>query len=333
MKNSEKFIFLFVVIGAIFFARTMYPKVSGVPLIGRDDVSQTAIAQTQIRPPVLILPQTSIASADSANGDIRSTSSQQIIKNANTAFSQTGNALVPSFDRKAYLIADLSTGAMISGSNIASRWPTASLTKLMTATVILDTISTSTQITVTQEMFNADPQEQTLVVGGTYNVEDLLHGMLMPSSNVAAETIADYIGRAKFMQEMNQRAQEWGMKDTYFDDPSGISAANQSTANDLMILAQHVYINYPQILAITDIHQIGIIERTSGKKVSVTSINDFAGTPNFIGGKTGHTDQAGGNLLSIFNYDGHPVIMIILDTVDRFGNTSKLLSWFKANFK
>ena len=52
-------------------------------------------------------------------------------------------------------------------------------------------------------MFAADPDEHTLVLGGTYTVEDLLHVMLMPSSNVAAQAMADYIGTAQFMSEMN----------------------------------------------------------------------------------------------------------------------------------
>src|SRR6185437_4224032 len=141
-----------------------------------------------------------------------------------------------------------------------------------------------------------------LVVGGTYTVEDLLHVMLMPSSNVAAEAMADYIGHDKFMQEMNQRAAQWGMSSTYFDDTSGISAGNESTANDLKILAQHVYTQYPGVLALTDTHQITITNLANGKRSLVTSINDYAGEPEFIGGKTGHTEQAGDNLLSIFDY-------------------------------
>jgi D-alanyl-D-alanine carboxypeptidase len=230
------------------------------------------------------------------------------------------------------MIADLATGAVLSGSNIANRWPTASLTKLMTATVILDNIATSTEITITPEMFAVDPDEATVHVGDTYTVEDLLHLMLMPSSNVAAEAMADYFGHDKFMQLMNTRAQEWGMQNTYFDDTSGISAANESTANDLMILAQHVYNNYPQILAITDTETYTIVEVNTAKKTAIASINDFAGEPGFVGGKTGHTTQAGGNLLSIFNYQGHPVLLIVLNTDDRFGDTSKLFAWFRANF-
>ncbi len=231
------------------------------------------------------------------------------------------------------MVADLTTGAVLSASNNANRWPTASLTKLMTATVVMDNIATSTLITITPEMFAADPEEATLVIGDTYSVEDLLHLMLMPSSNVAAEAFADYFGHAKFMQEMNTRAREWGMQNTYFDDPSGISSANESSANDMLILAQHVYNDYPEVLAITRTHQIVITEKNTGKKVTVTSINDFAGEPEFIGGKTGHTVEAGSNLLSIFTYDGHPVIIIVFNTTDRFGDTAKLFYWFRTNFK
>jgi D-alanyl-D-alanine carboxypeptidase len=332
IKNSEKFVFLFVVIAAVFFARAIYPNISGVPALAGNNLPQTADAkQSTNTPPTLVLPQTSINSAATIGGTIASPN--ETAADINSVFSKINSTPLPSFSDKAYMVADLSTGAILAGSNVTTRWPTASITKLLTATLIFDQLSTSTRITITSQMFAADPDEETLVIGGTYTVEDLLHVMLMPSSNVAAQAMADYIGQAQFMNEMNQRAQAWGMTDSYFADPSGISAANESTAKDLMILAQHIYNDYPGILAITDTHQTSIIELNSGRKVLVTSINDYAGEPEFVGGKTGHTDQAGSNLLSIFNYDGHPVLIIILDTSDRFGDTSKLYAWFRANYK
>jgi D-alanyl-D-alanine carboxypeptidase len=183
-------------------------------------------------------------------------------------------------------------------------------------------------------MFAADPSEQTLVIGGTYTVEDLLHLLLMPSSNVAAQAFADYIGQTQFMNEMNARAQAWGMTDSYFADPSGISAANESTASDLLLLAQHVYNDYPGILALTDTPVTTITELNSGRKMTVRSINVFAGEPEFMGGKTGNTDQAGGNLLSIFNYDAHPVIVIVLGAPALpFQDTSMLYTWFRKNYQ
>jgi D-alanyl-D-alanine carboxypeptidase len=209
----------------------------------------------------------------------------------------------------------------------------ASLTKLMTATVVFDHLSMDTKITITPQTLAIDPSETTLAANGTYTVSDLLHVMLMPSSNVAAEAMATYYGHAVFMAEMNQHAQAWGMTSTYFDDPSGLSSANQSSAHDLMILAQHVYNDYPQILAITRTPQTTITELNTGRQSGVRSINSFAGETGFIGGKTGYTNEAQDNLLSVFTYHNHPVLIIVLGTTDRFGDTTKLLNWFTMNYR
>jgi D-alanyl-D-alanine carboxypeptidase len=66
----------------------------------------------------------------------------------------------------------------------------------------------------------------------------------------------------------------------------------------------------------------------------VKSINDFAGNADFIGGKTGYTDQADGNLLSIFEYGGRPIFIMVLGINDgvRFNATQQLYDWFKTNF-
>ncbi|HEY5221104.1 MAG TPA: serine hydrolase [Candidatus Paceibacterota bacterium] len=304
---------------AVFFARFAYPTISGVPSLAADTPTQTADAQAVTAPPTLVLPQTSLNGADVATVGSNDTST---------------NASIPAFTNSAYMVANLTTGNVLAGSNITKRWPTASLTKLMTATLILDQLSTTTTITITPQMFAADPDERTLAIGGTYTVEDLLHVMLMPSSNVAAQAMADYIGEAQFMSEMNQRAQQWGMTDTYFADPSGISAANESTATDLLILAQHVYENYPDIFALTNTPVTTITELNSGKKVTVKSINHFAGTPGFVGGKTGNTDQADYNLLSVFNDNGTPIFIAVLGAPAlSFQDTSALYAWYKNEYK
>ena len=339
IKHSEKFIFLLVVIGAVFFARVFYPGISGVPsLASADQASQTAIVQTTTAPPTLVLPQTAIsATAPPGTAPVSANTSagaDQAAPNVNSVFSKVNDTPLPVFTNEAYMVADLTTGGVLAGSNITSRWPTASLTKLMTATLIFDQLATSTRITITPQMFAADPNEHTLVIGGTYTVEDLLHVMLMPSSNVAAQAMADFIGQTQFMNEMNQRAQQWGMTNTYFSDPSGISAANESTASDLLILAQHVYNNYPGILALTNTPVTTIAELNSGKQITVRSINEFVGEPNFVGGKTGNTDQAGGNLLSVFDYGGHPVFIAVLGAPALpFKDSSALYAWFKTNYK
>jgi D-alanyl-D-alanine carboxypeptidase len=105
--------------------------------------------------------------------------------------------------------------------------------------------------------------------------------------------------------------------------------------DDLVLLAQKVYTDYPGILAISRTPQVTITEINSGDQVVVKSINEFSGEEDFIGGKTGYTDQANGNLLSIFSYEGHPIIVVVLGTDDsaRFANTEALYNWFTTNFR
>jgi len=315
--------------GLVLVSRMMYPSV-----FSADSVSEVgAIASATTA---------AVSTSLSANAGIGSGASAPVFGSSSlasltpngvlTLFSHTGDALPPKLQDEASLVADIDTGTVFERVNDATRWPMASLTKLMTATLVFDDIDLNATITITPQMFAADPEERTLVVGGTYSVNDLLHALLLPSSNVAAEAFADYYGRARFMDMMNARAVAWGMTNTYFDDPSGISSANQSTPDDLLKLAQKVYQNYPQIFAITRTPEVMITELNSGKKVLVQSINDFAGAPDFVGGKTGHTIEADGNLLSVFNYDGHPFIVIVFGSNDRFGDTKALYNWFKANY-
>jgi len=250
-------------------------------------------------------------------------------------FSATGSLPPPQIADRATLIADLETGGVLYGSNADNRWPLASLSKLMTATIVLDKMDLNQKVTVTPAAVDADPGQTTLQAGDIYTVSDLLYVMLLPSSNVAAEALANAYGRDQFLAEMNARAAAWGMADTHYDDPSGLSVGNQSTADDLLRLAQKIYADYPQILAITRTPQVTIKELGSGRQAAVKSINAFAGRADFIGGKTGYTDEAAGNLLSIFKYENRPVLFVVLGTADdtRFANTLQLYQWFAQSFK
>jgi D-alanyl-D-alanine carboxypeptidase len=333
-KNYQKALFLVIIVIAAVLTRFFYVGISvapsGAPItIGTP--ADVAPVPTSSQPSVLNSTD-NVGSADSGAAD----STTPYFGEASTTgsvFVRVATTAVPDFSQHASLVADLTNAVVLAQNNQDSRWPTASLTKLMTATLVLDHLSTSTEITITPQMFAVYPQEETLKVNGTYTVEDLLHVMLMPSSNVAAEAMADYYGRTQFIIEMNQRAAAWGMTNTYFEDPSGLSSANESTAHDLMILAQHIYNDYPQIFAITDTPQTTITNLATGKKYDVKSINDFAGEANFIGGKTGFTNEAEDNLLSLFSEGGHPVLVIVLGVADRFGDTTKLLDWFIMNYR
>lgn len=273
-----------------------------------------------------------VAPASAQNGAILTVPTGLV---AGSAFSRVSAIAPPTLAVEASLVADLATGVRFMNMNADERWPLASVTKLMTATIALDKLSPAQKITITQDAFDADPTEKTLRVGDTYSVSDLLHFLLMPSSNVAAEALAGVYGRTQFVAEMNARAKAWGMTDTHYNDPSGLAVGNQSTADDLVLLAQKVYTDYPGILAISRTPQATVAEINSGNQVVVKSINEFSGEADFIGGKTGYTDQANGNLLSIFSYESHPIVVVVLGADDgaRFMNTETLYNWFMEDFK
>ena len=328
-NNSLKFLFLFVAIGAILFSRTAYPHFPIVQQLSANE-AQSISASSPANPPVVALS----SPTTSSEGEVPTSDTplNYIASGSTTEFSKIASTTPPAISDAESLITDLTDGSPLLAVNANARWPMASLTKLMTAVIVNDDLSQAQRATVTQADFSIDPQEYTLQVGGTYTVADLLRVLLLPSSNVAAETLAESYGRAQFLAAMNAQAAQWGMTNTYYDDPSGLSAANQSTAHDLMLLAQHVYADYPQILAITRNVQVTITNLSDEQKILVKNINNFAGAPDFIGGKTGHTNEASGNLLTIFNFKGHPLLVLVLGTDDRFGDTQKLYAWVKTDF-
>jgi D-alanyl-D-alanine endopeptidase (penicillin-binding protein 7) len=338
-NNSQKLIFLLVVVGAIAISGILRPSLffSG-GTSSADAGLGGAAAQAANTPPLLVLP--SLTANIGAQGLVVASDSAGSTDVNTGNNSGAGTTKTPIIGAAVALIADLTTGKSYLNINGDERWPLASVSKLMTAAVATDALSPDQHITITEQMLAADPTQHILNLGDTYTVADLLHVMLLPSNNVAAEALAQFYGRDRFLAAMNAKAQAWGMTSTYYDDPSGLSAANESSASDLLKLAQHIYTDYPQILAITrtpqtTVQNLSAAAGSASASVIVKSINDFAGNADFIGGKTGYTDQADGNLLSIFEYDGRPIFIVVLGINDgvRFDATQRLYTWFRANFK
>lgn len=323
-----------VIMAVVLFSAKAYP---GFFISGAASTSDSATNATSSSYTAPSSAFTSLSANIGAQSDVASASNQVIVamNGSTTPFSRVGDTIPPSVGVAAAVVADLDTGDDFMTVNADERWPMASISKLMTAVVATDVLQPDERITITPEMTAVDPTEHILNVGDTYTVEDLLHVMLLPSNNVAASALADFYGQSNFLAAMNAKAQSWGMTSTYYDDPSGLSAANESTADDLLKLAQHIYTEYPQILAITRMPTATVNNLATGKPVTVKSINEFAGDVDFIGGKTGYTDQADGNLLSLFSYENRPIFIVVLGIADgvRFDGTQELYTWFKANFK
>lgn len=212
------------------------------------------------------------------------------------------------------------------------RWPIASITKLMTA-VTADKLYLSGEvedyelITITEEMVATEGASGGLMVNEIFRADDLVVAMMLVSSNDAAAALAMHYGEEAFVDEMNKFAASLGMIDTNLVDSTGLSVQNLSTVEDLRRLAKFVFEEQPYIFNISRKQSDSIVDRVRGTRKKLNNINTFAGTDEFLGGKTGSTPEAEGNLISIFKVSGRvdPVIIIVLGTDDRFGETENIL--------
>ena len=213
--------------------------------------------------------------------------------------------------------------------NSQKRWPIASVSKLMTSVIALEKIGKEKEITISASAVATEGTTGGFKEGEIFKIEDLIKAMMVVSSNDAAVALAEEEGKENFSALMNQKAKELGMKDTYYEESTGLSFLNQSTADDLTKLAAYIYNNHPQILEISRQKQVEITELKSKKSRKLLNINRLAGQPDFIGGKTGYIDESGRNLVAFFNKDNKIILTVVLGAENAFDETKKMLNCYK----
>lgn len=246
---------------------------------------------------------------------VLSTSSRQIL------FESTSTANI-------FLVSYLDSSQNMFDLQADKRWPIASLTKLMTALIAEENIAPDREIIIGADAVAVEGSGGDFRVGERFKPEDLIKALLAVSSNDAAYALANFYGKDRFVEKMNQRAAEIGMADTFFKEPTGLSSVNQSTANDLKLLVRYLYNHHRQLFLLTQKSEARIFDLAQGRGRILRNINSFAGRPDFIGGKTGFTDEAGENLISLFSRNNRVLLLIVMDAKDRFNATLHLLNYF-----
>jgi len=223
--------------------------------------------------------------------------------------------------------------------NIDQPLPIASLTKLMTAVIVLENSeddSLSKKVIVSPKAASQEdvPVFGNLKSGDKLSVKKLLELMLIYSSNDAAGALFEVIGQEYFVEKMNQKAEILGLENTHFVNPTGLDPENllynldnldyfnYSTARDLVKLAQYILKEHPLIFEISRKEPLYLIK---------DGIFDLFLTQKVIGGKTGYTDEAGGCILFVFkNDEGNLFINVILGTPSasaRIAEMQKLIDY------
>ncbi|UYB71231.1 D-alanyl-D-alanine endopeptidase [Aeromonas veronii] len=244
---------------------------------------------------------------------------------------------VPNLSSAAFVVANHRTGEVISERNGNRVMPIASLTKLMTALVVLDAnLRLNEILTVT----NADIDRikgtgSRLAIGSRLSRAEMLHIALMSSENRAASALARHYpgGQRAFVEAMNAKARMLGMWNTRYADSTGLNPRNVSTAQDLAKLAAAAA-SYPLIRQYSTDEQSYV--RTNKRQLHYLNSNRLIreGQWEFTLSKTGYIREAGRCLVLGTKVNREPVIMVLLNaetTNDRVADAKRIKTWLESS--
>lgn len=227
---------------------------------------------------------------------------------------------------------DFDTGAILYEKNPHLRLKPASLTKIMTALISLDHYPEDYVLSVVNGQRSVGATAK-LVKGDKLTFESMMEALLIPSGNDAAVTLAENYpgGYSNFVSQMNTKAQKLGLSDTHFVNVSGIESENHYTsAYDISIMARSALKrNLFQSVVST---QKMTVKSLKGYRYPLESTNKLLGKPGILGVKTGWTPEAGECLVTLVDRENHPILVSLLNSKDRFGESEALINWLYENY-
>ena len=260
-------------------------------------------------------------------------------------------APIPQLNAQSVLVFDQASGQPLMAKNATMQTPIASITKLMTAMLVLDAAEPlDERITITEA--DRDTLKGTgsrLAFGASYTRGQLLHLALIASDNRAAHALGRTTrgGLERFVANMNRMARALQMKDTEYVEPTGLSSKNRSTALDLAKLADYAYQNYPTIRHITatgsynlDAQRLVVNKKHSQPQVHYRTVA-FNNTNRLtrmdgwnIGlSKTGFINEAGHCLVMQAQVADRDVIIVLLDAMgnnNRASDAARIKAWLES---
>ena len=248
----------------------------------------------------------------------------------------------PAVTGAAYTVIDAGTGKVLADNNSTATRPIASLTKLMTAMVVLDTKPSLGKI-ITYRQADVTPYAYLRVKPGeTLSIKDLFYSMLVGSANNAATALARSTGltRAQFLAAMNAKAANFGATHTKFVDLNGLDPNNVSTAEDIAVIANHAFHDYALIRKATVTKTYTFATANTKVKHTIKTTDKLLGQDSGLtitGGKTGFIDEAQYTyVLRTKNNQGAQVIVTLLGSPtssQRFADAAKLSTWAWSSYR
>ena len=253
---------------------------------------------------------------------------------------QAGAQPLPGVKARAFVVADLETGAILAATNAHLPLPPASTLKTLTSLAVLRDVPLDTTVTATAKDARQDGSRVGLIPGKTYTVEQLFYALLLPSANDAANALARANGgRKATVAEMNAIAAELQALDTHAVNPSGLDAPGQvSSAYDLALIGRAAMAN-EQFRSFVQTKKYAF-PAWKGKKLRKKTVyeiyttnrlllDDYRGT---LGVKTGYTTEAKNTFIGAAKRKGRSLIVVIMQPVGHTATAAEaLLDWGFAN--
>ena len=248
------------------------------------------------------------------------------------------NGIAPTVDAKAWMVMDMESGQIIAQHEADTQVAPASLTKLMTASLVFSALDDNRlrleqEVTVSERAWKTGGSRTFIEVNKQVSIADLLQGMIVQSGNDATIQLAEVVAGSVevFVDQMNKEAQAFGMTNSRFADPTGLPLPETyTTVRDLSLLAQHIIRDHPKYY-----HYFSQQDFTFNKITQKNRNGLLARNIGVDGLKTGHTDDAGYCLISTAVRDGRRVLSIVVGTKtvrEREQYSQTLLDWGYQNF-
>jgi serine-type D-Ala-D-Ala carboxypeptidase (penicillin-binding protein 5/6) len=228
---------------------------------------------------------------------------------------------------EAWVVADLDSGAIIAARDAHGRHRPASVIKVLVAMASLNELNLNKAVDGTPDDIAAEGTKVGVAPGGTYTVNQLLHGLLMHSGNDAAHSLAMQLGGMQVaLEKINMLAAKLGGRDTRAATPSGLDGPGMSTsAYDIGLFYRYAWEN-PTFADIVHTQKFDFPGHADRPGYELENDNQLLyHYPGALGGKTGYTDDAGQTFVGAANRDGRRLMAVLLH-----GTRQPIAPWQQA---
>ncbi|PAD39385.1 D-alanyl-D-alanine carboxypeptidase family protein [Terribacillus sp. 7520-G] len=242
-------------------------------------------------------------------------------------------AAKPGVSADAAILMELSTGRILYEKNATDPKRIASITKIMTAIIAIESGKMDEEVTVSKNAVYTEGSSIYLKEGEKIQLKDLVYGLMLRSGNDAAVAIAEHVGGSEegFTHLMNEKAAWLGMQDSHFDNPHGLDTeTHHSTAYDMALLTRYAMQNdtFRKISATKTYRADSKKYAWGNKNKMLTRYYEYS-----TGGKTGYTKKAGRTLVSTAEKDGMELVVVTIDDPDDWRDHMNLFDWGFEEYK